>query len=64
MIPDDGKLISKSCYFGNVVVKVDDDTLLPIPHIGTSRIPSSRRPLSLTNILHVPKLQHNLLSVR
>ena len=33
-------------------------------HVGHSRLPSKTEPLRLTNVLHVPKLQHNLLSVR
>ena len=64
MAPDDGKLVSKSIYFGNIMVKVSDGTLLAVAHIGTSVLPTKHKPRTLTNILHVPKLQHNLLSMR
>ena len=64
MTPDDGNLISKIVYSGNSLVKVGDGTLLPIVHVGHSHHPSRTQPLQLTNVLHVPKLQHNLLSVR
>lgn len=64
MTLDDGKLSSKSIYYGNSLVKIGDGTLLPIAHIGTSCLPSTQHPLSLTRVLHVPKLQHNLLFIR
>jgi len=46
------------------MVKVSDGTLFSIAHIGTLLPPSPQHPLSLQKILHVPKLQHNLLSIR
>lgn len=64
MTPDDGKSLSKSTYSGNAHVKVGNGTLLPIEHVGNAEISTSTRPLRLRNVLHVPKLQHNLLSVK
>jgi len=46
------------------MVKVGDGTLIPIGHIGNPLLSSPHRPLSLQKVLHAPKLQHNLLSVR
>ena len=64
MTPDDFKLLSKSFYSGNTMVKVGDDNLVPISHTGTFVLPTRHKPLTLSNVLHVPKLQHNLLSIR
>jgi len=64
MMPDDGNLLSKTVYSGDALVKVGDDTVLPVVHVGNTSLASKHRPLTLKNVLHVPKLQHNLLSVR
>ena len=64
LTPNDSKLLSKSIYSGNKMVKVANGTLLPVVHTGTCVLPTKCKPLSLTNVLHVSKLQHNLLSVR
>ena len=64
MTPDDGKLISKSVYSVNTAVKVGDGTVLPVAYTGTSVLLTKHKPLILNNVLHVPQLQHNLLSVR
>ena len=64
MTPDDGKLLSKSIYSGNAMGKVGDGTLLPIAHTGSFILHTRCRLLTLNNVLHIPKLQHNSLSVR
>ena len=64
MTLDDGNLLSKSIYFGNALVNICNGTLLPVANIGNSSLPSKMRPLTLKNVLHVPKIQHNLLLVR
>lgn len=35
-----------------------------ISHIGTAALPSLSRPLILNNILQVPNITHNLLSIQ
>jgi len=60
MTPDNGK----SVYSGNTLVKFGNGTLLPIMHIGQYHLPTQTHPLRLSSVLHVPKLQHNLLSAR
>jgi len=61
---DDGKLVSKSVYSGNAMVKVGDGTLLLAAHTGNSVLHTYHRPLTIKHILHVHQFQHNLLSVR
>ena len=56
MTLDDGKLISKSIYSGNAMVKVGDGTLLSIAHTGTFVLHTPHRPLMLKHVLHVRKL--------
>ena len=51
MTPDDGKLLSKSVYTSNAMVKVRDGTLLPVAHTGTSVLPTGHKSLTLTNVL-------------
>ena len=43
----------------NTMVKVGDGNLLPVAHTSTFGLPTRHKPLTLTNVLHVPKLQHN-----
>ena len=64
MTPDDSKLLIKSVYSGTSLVKVGNETLLPIKHTGHSVITILVKPLRLSRVLHVPQLSHNLLSVR
>ena len=63
MTPNDGNLLFKIVYTGNALVKVGDSTLLPVKNVGTTSLASKARPLTLKSVLHVPKLQYNLLSV-
>jgi len=64
MMPNDGNLFSKSIYSSNALVNECDGILLPVAHIRTSILLSRHYLLSLKDVLHIPKLQHNLLSVR
>ena len=64
MTPTEGNLLSKSTYIGTDRVRVGNSTLLPIQHVGHLKIPTVTKPLVLNNVLHVPSLKHNLLSVK
>jgi len=44
MTPNDGKLLSKSIYSGSSPVKVGNETLLPIKHIGQSYVATPFKP--------------------
>lgn len=61
---EDGNLFSKIVYSGNTMVKVGDVTLIPVAHTSASIPPTRHKPLTRKNVLPIPKLQHNLLSVR
>lgn len=50
-------------YNGKDIVQVANGSGLPISHIGHSVLPGLSRPLYLRNILHVPNISKNLLSV-
>ncbi|KAM0072744.1 putative RNA-directed DNA polymerase [Helianthus debilis subsp. tardiflorus] len=51
-------------YNGGDNLFVGDGKALPILHIGSSRYYSPNRTFSLNNILHVPTIKQNLLSVQ
>ena len=50
-------------YQGNDDVMVGNGTGLNITHTGSYTLPSNSRPLSLTNVLCVPQMKKNLISV-
>ncbi|GJZ34003.1 hypothetical protein Tco_0579439 [Tanacetum coccineum] len=50
-------------YYGDDALHVGNDKGLPILHIGSSKVYSPQKTFSLKNILHVPEIFHNLLSV-
>jgi hypothetical protein len=50
-------------YPGSDQVLVGDGTGLNISHIGQTSISTPKKPLCLKNVLHVPNMQTNLLSV-
>ena len=64
MTPTEGNLLSKSAYTGIDQVQVGNGTLFPIKHVGQIIISRVAKPLALNNMLHVPSLKHNLLSVK
>ncbi|KAJ0726566.1 putative RNA-directed DNA polymerase [Helianthus annuus] len=51
-------------YFGGDNLRVGDGKPLPILHIGSTRYYSPNKTFSLKNILHVPQIKQNLLSVQ
>jgi len=57
------KLSVKERYGGNDKVHTANGSGMHIHHVGHSTIPSSSRSLQLRDVLHVPKVTRNLLSV-
>ena len=51
-------------YFGEDALHVGNDTILLILHIGSTRFYSPKKTFSLFNILHVPEIKKNILSVQ
>ncbi|KAG8371909.1 hypothetical protein BUALT_Bualt12G0011900 [Buddleja alternifolia] len=64
MTPDDGIFSHLTPYTGTNKILVGNGSLLPIKHVGSTMLHTSTRPLTLSNVLHVPTLSHNLLAVR
>lgn len=62
--PDLSNLDNSNAYHGNDSLHVSDGNPLPIFHIGSSKLFSPNKTFNLTNILHVPQIQKNLLSVK
>uniref|UniRef100_A0A1J3ILL6 Retrovirus-related Pol polyprotein from transposon TNT 1-94-like beta-barrel domain-containing protein n=1 Tax=Noccaea caerulescens TaxID=107243 RepID=A0A1J3ILL6_NOCCA len=50
-------------YNGGQEVIVGNGNGLPITHTGFASLPSNNKPLSLTNVLYVPDIKKNLISV-
>ncbi|GMI69275.1 hypothetical protein HRI_000596800 [Hibiscus trionum] len=63
LTPDAGNIYFPLSYAGSGKVSVADGSTVAISSIGNSSINSSVRPLVLTNLLHVPSIKKNLLSV-
>ncbi|KAD3642281.1 hypothetical protein E3N88_31505 [Mikania micrantha] len=51
-------------YYGEDFLHVGDGEGLPILHIGSTKIHSPSKTFSVSNILHVPRIKRNLLSVQ
>ncbi|KAJ0697300.1 putative RNA-directed DNA polymerase [Helianthus annuus] len=62
--PDLSNLDNSEAYFGNDSLLVGNGSSIPIFRIGSSKIHSSNKIFNLSDILHVPKLKQNLLSVQ
>jgi histone deacetylase 1/2 len=58
------KLSIQEPYQGKDQVQIANGAGMRIKHIGHSIIPSSSHPLHLKNILHIPSITRNLLSVK
>ncbi|KAL3516301.1 hypothetical protein ACH5RR_023203 [Cinchona calisaya] len=63
MTNDSGKLTSLVPYNGPDKICVGNDELLDISHIGSTTLDVGQKQLSLSNVLVVPNIKHNLLSV-
>ncbi|KAI0501901.1 hypothetical protein KFK09_016846 [Dendrobium nobile] len=57
------QLIQGSAYQGNDQVMVGDGRTVPIAHSGLGLLPTPDRKLLLSNLLHIPAISHNLLSI-
>jgi histone deacetylase 1/2 len=57
------RLAVRERYHGNEQVQVGNGSGLQIMHIGHSSLNTADRPLALRNILHIPNITKNLLSV-
>ncbi|KAM0037798.1 putative RNA-directed DNA polymerase [Helianthus debilis subsp. tardiflorus] len=62
--PDLSGIDNPEAYFGNDSLLIGDGNPLPIFHIGSSTIFSPSKTFKLSDILHVPELKQNLLSVQ
>lgn len=62
--PDLASLGTSEAYHGDDALHVGNGMGLPNVHIGSTHISSPHKTLSLSNILHVPQIQRNLLSVQ
>ncbi|KAK4481427.1 hypothetical protein RD792_012318 [Penstemon davidsonii] len=58
-----GKLTSLTPYHGTDKVYVGNGALLDISHIGTASIPLGNKSLKLKNVLVVPEIKKDLLSI-
>ncbi|KAI0527296.1 hypothetical protein KFK09_002895 [Dendrobium nobile] len=57
------QLLQGSVYQGNDQVMVGDGRTVPITHSGLGLLPTPDRKLLLSNLLHIPAISHNLLSI-
>ena len=64
MTPNEGNFLSKSIYNGPDCLHVRNGSLLLIKHVGFRYVSTVDKPLVLRNVLYVPHLKHNLLSVK
>ncbi|MFS7934571.1 putative RNA-directed DNA polymerase [Helianthus anomalus] len=62
--PDLSSLDNAEPYFGKDTLLVGNGNRLPILHIGSTTFNSPNKTLSIKNILHVPQIKQNLLSVQ
>ena len=63
MMPDAGKLHNMCPYSGPKKVVVGNGNSLPISHVGDISIPTPHKALLLKDVLAVPKLTQNIISV-
>ncbi|GJZ48293.1 retrovirus-related pol polyprotein from transposon TNT 1-94 [Tanacetum coccineum] len=62
--PDLEAMDNSDAYYGDDALLVGNGKGLPILHIGSYKVYSPQKTFSLKNILHVPEISHNLLSVQ
>ncbi|GKA55347.1 hypothetical protein Tco_0754296 [Tanacetum coccineum] len=62
--PDLEAMDNSEAYYGDDALHVGNGKGLPILHIGSSKVYSPQKMFSLKNILHVPQISNNLLSVQ
>ncbi|GJU24329.1 putative RNA-directed DNA polymerase [Tanacetum coccineum] len=62
--PDLEAMDNSEAYYDDDALHVGNGKGLPILHISSSKVYSPQKTFSLKNILHVPEISHNLLSVQ
>ncbi|MFS7946140.1 putative RNA-directed DNA polymerase [Helianthus anomalus] len=62
--PNLSSLDNSEAYYGGDNLHVGNGKGLPILHIGSTRFSSPTKTFNLKNILHVPEIKQNLLSVQ
>ncbi|GKA83614.1 putative RNA-directed DNA polymerase [Tanacetum coccineum] len=62
--PDLAVMDTSEAYYGDDALHVGNGKGLPFLHIGSSKVYSPQKIFSLKNILHVPEISHNILSVQ
>ncbi|GJU95226.1 integrase [Tanacetum coccineum] len=62
--PDLEAMDNSEAYYGDDALHVGNGKGLPILHIGSSKVYSPQKTFSLKNILHVPEISHNILSIQ
>ncbi|PKU75385.1 Retrovirus-related Pol polyprotein from transposon TNT 1-94 [Dendrobium catenatum] len=60
---DPNQLLTAHPYQGTQQIQVGNGQSIPIAHTGQGILPTPNRKLSLSPLLHVPQVSHNLLSV-
>ncbi|PKU85564.1 Retrovirus-related Pol polyprotein from transposon TNT 1-94 [Dendrobium catenatum] len=63
MTNNSDNLSRSSPYMGNDSIFIGDGRNIPIAHSGTGILPTPNRKFLLSNLLHVPKISYNLLSI-
>ncbi|GKC54865.1 putative RNA-directed DNA polymerase [Tanacetum coccineum] len=61
--PDLETMDNSEAYYGDDALYVGNSKGLPMLHIGSYKVYLPQKTFSLKNILHVPEISHNLLSV-
>ncbi|PKU87515.1 Retrovirus-related Pol polyprotein from transposon TNT 1-94 [Dendrobium catenatum] len=56
-------LAQSTAYQGSEHVTVGDGRSIPIAHSGTGILPTPERKLFLSQLLHIPDISHNLISI-
>ena len=64
LTPEKGILSSLTPYASSDMVEVGNGSTLPVANIGSLRINTHAKPLTLKSVLHVPQLKHSFLSIR
>lgn len=64
MTSDVHNLAQATPFEGSNMIKIGNGPCLPIKHIGSTLLITPSHTLILTNVLHVPQITEDLLSVK